>query len=97
MYQASLKGCLKEVSRVSQRSFNDASSQGVQVRVKVISSNFNGGTCIFKRSSKGVSGKLQWCFKGISKKFPRSIKEVSRVFQESFMIAGCFKGVFSGV
>ena len=48
------------------------------------------GICVF------VSRKIQWCFKGISRKFLRRVKEISRVAQESFYgilrkFQGCFK------
>ena len=54
-----------------------------------------------------MSGKFQWCFKGVSRKFQRSrnfqesFKKVSTVLQASFKcvsrkIEGCFKGVLSG-
>ena len=62
------------------------------------------------RISTVVSGKIHCCFKGISRKFPRCVKEVSKVYEESFIwyaflesfkdvsrkIEGCFEGVFSG-
>ena len=44
------------------------------------SSSFKEVSRVFERSVKGISGRLQGCFKGVSKKF----KEVSRVFQGSF-------------
>ena len=62
------QGCLLEGSRVFQGSFSEESSKGVQVRWKGISSSCKGVSMVFKRSSMGVSGKSQRCFKEVSKK-----------------------------
>ena len=51
------------------------------MRLKSISSGFMGGLRIFGRSSTGVSGKFQWCFKDVLKMFKVSFKSVSRKFQ----------------
>ena len=77
MFQAKFR----EMSMVFQEIFNGGLSS-----FKVVSR-------VFERSLKGVSGKVQWCFKEVSKIF----KVVSRVLQESFKgilrkVWGCFKG-----
>ena len=61
-----------------------------QLRLKGVSSSFKGHSRAFERRLKGVSGK------GVPRKFQRSFKEVSRVFQEnskgiSEKFQGCFK------
>ena len=55
---------------------------------------------IFHKSAKGVSKKIEGCFKGVfngSQKFQRefqvSLKCVSRVFQATLKFLGCFKKV----
>jgi len=64
-----LQGSFKSVTRKFQGNF------------KGVSSNFKGVSRVFVRSLKGVSVKFQWCYNAVSRKFPRSVKEVSRVFQ----------------
>ena len=68
-----------------QRSFSKESSMGVQVRLKGISSSLNWGTGEIERSSTGVSGKFQGCFKELSKNFNK------RVFERNSKM--CFKKV----
>ena len=65
--------------------------------------SFHWGSRVLERSSTGVSGKFQWCFKGVSRKFSISFnfKKFSRVFQESFKgvsrtIEGHSRRVLSG-
>jgi len=73
-----------EASRVFQGSFREI-SKVFQVRLKGVSSNFKVVSRVFEISLKGgvseVSMALQCCFKGVSRKCPRSFNEVSRVFQ----------------
>ena len=71
MFQGNLKGFSRKF-------------KGVQVRLKGISSSCKGVSRVFEISSTGVLGKLQWCFKEVSKKIQGSLKSGSRVFQEYF-------------
>ena len=49
---------------------------------------------VFKRSSKNVSGKFQFCFKEVSKEFQGSFKEVQKCFKvDSMVFQESFKGV----
>ena len=90
MFQGNLKGFSRKF-------------KGVQVRLKGISSSCKEVSRVFEISSTSVSGKLQWCFKEVSKKFQGSFRSglrESREFQENFMCVsrkneGCLKGVFS--
>ena len=56
---------------------------------------------VFERSSKGILGKILWCFKGVSWKFQGFSKKVFRVLQGTFKgvsrkFQGCFKKDWSG-
>ena len=58
------QGRFREISRVFQKI-----SEGVQARLKVVLSSFKEVSRVFERSVKGVSGKIQGCFKEVSRKF----------------------------
>ena len=74
------QGNFNGVSVKFQRVFSKVSRVfHVRLKFQVISS-------VLERSSKGVSGKFQWCFNAvcfteISKKSPRSFMKISKVFQ----------------
>ena len=65
----------------------------------IFSGHFKGGSRkivgikVSKRSSKGVSRRFPRCFKEVSRGFKESIKCVSRKFHKKFQ--GCFKFCFA--
>ena len=69
------KGIFKSVPSKFFGKFKGVLRKGIQVRFKGISSSFMGVLRVFARSSKGVSGKIQWCFKGVSRKFQKGFKK----------------------
>ena len=62
--------CFKEVSRKFKECFKEVSGECF----KKVSTKIEGGSRVFERIFKGVSGMFQWCFR----KFQRSFKEVLR-------------------
>ena len=84
-----MNGCLREVSKVFQGSFNEV-LRVVHLRLRCVNSPLRviqGSFKVYKGSSKGVSRQFQRCFKEDS----RVLKKVSSVFQENFIKS--FKGV----
>ena len=84
MFQESFKGTSRKI-------------EGCLKGVSVVSRVFERSQREFQfQSFKGVSRVFQGSSKGVPSEFLGCSMEVSRVFQESLKIEGCFNGVFMG-